>query len=404
MFTRSLFAPLRAILSVLLLATGVSHLANATGLPVVLGATVDYTHNTLTVTGQNFGTAPSVTLGTMTFATSSAASNQIVANFPAGTPPVSFTPGSYFLTLQFKNQLPAIFEVDIGANGPAGPAGARGLTGPQGAIGATGPAGPTGLAGTPGPMGPAGMNGATGATGPAGAQGPPGASGLQGPQGPSGSGSNTGNVIGQISICGQAMTRSLVYIPGRSFNAYTGSSGTFELDAVPAGTYSIVLEPPAATTGMTKSLSNISVSAGQTTDTGTTTLADVSADASNCGSCGNVCATPPGGVATCQAGQCGAGTCNAGFADCDGSSANGCEVNLSIDNNNCGKCGHVCGANSLCRNYACAAATCNDGIKDGQETDTDCGGPSCFQCAPDRACQQGSDCSSGVCGVNNVCQ
>jgi Protein of unknown function (DUF1566) len=49
----------------------------------------------------------------------------------------------------FKNQLPTIFGVDIGANGaqgPAGPAGSPGATGASGAAGPAGPAGPQGLA------------------------------------------------------------------------------------------------------------------------------------------------------------------------------------------------------------------------------------------------------------------
>ena len=32
----------------------------AAGLPLVISATVDYTHNTLTISGQNFGSVPAV--------------------------------------------------------------------------------------------------------------------------------------------------------------------------------------------------------------------------------------------------------------------------------------------------------------------------------------------------------
>jgi len=34
--------------------------------------------------------------------------------------------------------------------------------------------------------------------------------------------------------------------------------------------------------------------------------------------------------------------CNAGFANCDNLSGNGCEVNTTNDNANCGNCGVVC--------------------------------------------------------------
>jgi hypothetical protein len=172
--------------------------SEAAGLPLVISVTVDYSHNTLTVSGQNFGSVPAVTLDSMGFTTQSATSSQIVANFPSGKAPASFTPGTYFLTVTFKNQLPTIFGVDIGANGavgPAGPAGAQGSPGAQGPTGPAGPAGPAGPQGILGPMGPVGATGQTGATGaqglqgvagPTGSQGPAGASGATGPQGPVG--------------------------------------------------------------------------------------------------------------------------------------------------------------------------------------------------------------------------
>jgi hypothetical protein len=155
--------------------------AQAAGLPLVISATVDYTHGTLTVSGQNFGSSALVMLNSLTFPTTSSASSQIVASFPSGSPPSSFTPGTYFLTLQFKNQLPSIFTVDIGANGAPGPAGPAGAAGSPGAQGATGPVGPAGSAG---PAGPAGVPGPAGASGAIGSSGPTGPQGPTGPPGP----------------------------------------------------------------------------------------------------------------------------------------------------------------------------------------------------------------------------
>jgi hypothetical protein len=101
-------------------------MAQAAGFPVVISATVDYTHNILTISGQNFGSYPSVTLDALAFpAQMPSSSNQIIANFPSGRAPSSFTPGTYFLTVTFKNQLPTIFGVDIGANGAVGLLGLR---------------------------------------------------------------------------------------------------------------------------------------------------------------------------------------------------------------------------------------------------------------------------------------
>jgi hypothetical protein len=158
--------------------------SQAAGLPLVISATVDYSHNTLTISGQNFGSNPAVTLDSLAFAAQiPSSSSQIVANFPSGRAPSSFAPGTYFLTVTFRNQLPTIFGVALGANGAQGPAGPAGAPGATGAQGATGPAGPAGPQGIPGPFGPVG---ATGATGPAGATGAQGLQGVAGPVGPQG--------------------------------------------------------------------------------------------------------------------------------------------------------------------------------------------------------------------------
>jgi hypothetical protein len=49
------------------------------------------------------------------------------------------------------------------------------------------------------------------------------------------------------------------------------------------------------------------------------------------------------------------------------------------------------------------APNCGDSIKNGTETDVDCGGPICPACGTGRACHQGSDCQSLVCGLGSVC-
>jgi hypothetical protein len=171
--------------------------AHAAGFPVVISTTVDSASNTLTINGQNFGSSPIITLGSLRFSTAAGSSTtQIVGNFPTGHPAASFTPGTYFLTVQFSSQLPSIYTVDIGAQGPAGPLGVPGPQGPQGVqgvAGAQGLAGAPGLPGAQGPKGdpgPAGPKGADGAIGPAGQNGvagSPGPKGDTGPQGPAGS-------------------------------------------------------------------------------------------------------------------------------------------------------------------------------------------------------------------------
>ncbi len=53
----------------------------------------------------------------------------------------------------------------------------------------------------------------------------------------------------------------------------------------------------------------------------------------------------------------------------------------------------VCDAGS----GTCKAAVCNDGVVNGTETDVDCGGPACPRCADLKSCKTADDCTSGVC-------
>jgi len=47
--------------------------------------------------------------------------------------------------------------------------------------------------------------------------------------------------------------------------------------------------------------------------------------------------------------------------------------------------------------------TCSDGIKNGSETDVDCGGSTCPKCANGKLCSAGGDCTSGFCSPTGVC-
>lgn len=55
----------------------------------------------------------------------------------------------------------------------------------------------------------------------------------------------------------------------------------------------------------------------------------------------------------------------------------------------------------VCTAQACAAPACNDTVKNGTETDVDCGG-SCSGCANGKVCNVNNDCTSTVCSMN-VC-
>jgi Protein of unknown function (DUF1566)/Collagen triple helix repeat (20 copies)/IPT/TIG domain len=256
---------LALLFSVIVLSGILPARAPAAGLPIVISATVDYTHTTLTITGQNFGGNPVVTLDKLNFPTVSASSNQIVAAFPSGSPPASFTPGTYFLTMQYRNQLPSIFAVDIGSNGPkgnqgiAGPSGPAGSQGPQGIQGSTGAMGAPGLMGPPGPMGPAGAPGAmgpAGSTGAAGPQGLQGPAGVQGPAGPAGAAGlglpatcASGDVVVFFSnawICRSALPRYVANGDGTVTDNQTGLMWQMEASNTLNQNYSWTISSPFA--------------------------------------------------------------------------------------------------------------------------------------------------------------
>src|SRR5206468_1813312 len=57
-----------------------------------------------------------------------------------------------------------------------------------------------------------------------------------------------------------------------------------------------------------------------------------------------------------------------------------------------------------CNTFACQPPSSTDGVKNGDETDVDCGGTSTHApgCAQDKACKVGRDCADGVC-TNDAC-
>jgi hypothetical protein len=132
---------------------------------------------------------------------------------------------------------------------------------------------------------------------------------------------------------------------------------------------------------------------------------NVLTDRGNCGKCGNVCPTPPNAVPACTSGACGIAACNPGFADCDGNPANGCEVNIQTDPNNCGGCGKACGlpnAVPACTAGTCMIAACKPGFADcdgnpanGCEVNTQTDNNNCGACG--NVCSAGTNCHSGSC-------
>lgn len=80
-------------------------------------------------------------------------------------------------------------------------------------------------------------------------------------------------------------------------------------------------------------------------------------DPLHCGACHFPCAILPNTIRTCSSGQC-QYQCSPGYANCDGNFANGCEINTFVDRFNCGSCGFVCLPGPNVASVACANAEC----------------------------------------------
>ena len=102
----------------------------------------------------------------------------------------------------------------------------------------------------------------------------------------------------------------------------------------------------------------------------------------------------------CQAGPCVNGICDA--PDCDDNLKNANETDVDCGGPTCVRCtaGKSCAADADCYGTCTSGtcqATCSDGRTNADETDVDCGGPACSPCTLDKRCLQDSDCNSGLC-------
>jgi hypothetical protein len=92
------------------------------------------------------------------------------------------------------------------------------------------------------------------------------------------------------------------------------------------------------------------------------------------------------------------------FPTCGDNVKNGAETDVDCGGGLCTPCnaGKSCAVDKDCRDKicgagSCVAASCSDGIKNGSESDVDCGGPDCMPCGDGRICAGGNDCQSRVC-------
>ncbi|MEZ4302855.1 MAG: SBBP repeat-containing protein [Polyangiaceae bacterium] len=58
---------------------------------------------------------------------------------------------------------------------------------------------------------------------------------------------------------------------------------------------------------------------------------------------------------------------------------------------------------AVCLAFSCAPAACDDGVKNGAESDIDCGGPDCPTCPDGSPCTEPADCQSALCHMGVCC-
>ncbi len=100
---------------------------------------------------------------------------------------------------------------------------------------------------------------------------------------------------------------------------------------------------------------------------------DTNTSAAHCGGCGMACA-PANATGRCAMGVCAVAACSAGFADCDRSAASGCEVDTGSSAMHCGGCGVACApahAAGMCEAGACRVGACTAGFANCNGTTSD---------------------------------
>jgi hypothetical protein len=132
---------------------------------------------------------------------------------------------------------------------------------------------------------------------------------------------------------------------------------------------------------------------------------DVDCGGPNCGPCAAKSSCSKDG--DCRSGRCDGGTCAA--PTCSDGLQNGNETGTDCGGR-CGPCatGTACRVDGdcqsgVCLQGSCRAPSCNDGVENGSETDTDCGSSQCGGCSAGASCQQDSDCASQICD-GGTCQ
>ncbi len=131
----------------------------------------------------------------------------------------------------------------------------------------------------------------------------------------------------------------------------------------------------------------------------------------HCGACDHACSYDHAG-ASCLGSNCVMGSCDTGWRNCDGSSSNGCETDIFFDDQNCGSCGHRClyqNGIGICSGGNCFLSACltgyddcNNNTVDGCEVNLLTDPDNCNMCNHECDDSVGTPvCENGVCGISS---
>src|SRR5678815_2627405 len=85
---------------------------------------------------------------------------------------------------------------------------------------------------------------------------------------------------------------------------------------------------------------------------------------------------------------------------------NGSETDVDCGGGGCPVCGaqqgcavgeRDCNQYTMCSNNICIGVSCTDAVKDAHETDVDCGGGECAGCPVGKLCAMSTDCDKSIC-------
>lgn len=170
--------------------------------------------------------------------------------------------------------------------------------------------------------------------------------------------------------------------------AAASMSCTMHSDTMP-GVLDPVVPTPGTCTDQLKNNNETDIDCG-----GSGNLCSACADYKHCGT-GSDCTSQNCANSLCQPASCADGVRNGTETDidCGGSCRpcnNGKTCTLALD----------C-SSGVCSGNTCLPPNCGDGIKNSDETDIDCGG-SCGRCGVQQGCQSATDCSTAYC-LHNSC-